>query len=178
MNFKYSFGITEVSAIMISTILIVCLSHLFQVCGWPYEIEVMSLLYTVIAVLFGITTDSIVVIATALLSASVYGQEVDVIAVLAYLAIAIYIGHYMNHFGVRRGEFKKEQILLYLSIHAISNILMFLFFIPLARFLIERVNLHMTVRRGAITSVVLTACNVLLIPLFVMLSRIKGKRDK
>ncbi len=176
MNVKYSFGIAEVSAILISTVLIVSLSHLFQVSGWPYEIEIMSLLYTIIAVIFGITTDSVVIIAVSILSVAMYGQETNLIAVIAYLAIAIYIGHYAYDFGVRRGAFQKDQILIYLSVHAISNILMFLFFIPLTRFLLERDDLHAMVRRGAITAVVLTACNVLLVPLFMMLSRMhKGK---
>jgi len=176
MNFKYKFGVIEVIAMIVSTIIIVYLSKFFHQYEFVYEAEVLSVIFTVVSVLFGAVTGTVTVIASYILSMTVLNVEIDLIPFLAFIGLVIYVGHYSSVFGVRDGLFKKDQILLFLSVHGISLILVFMFFLPFIRFLLNRPNLYDMIFDGAITVLCMALIDIPLIALFLLISYLAGRR--
>lgn len=176
MNFKYKFGNTEVIAMIIGTIIVVVFDLAFKNIGFIYGNTIKSLLIVTISVLFGASTGIIVAIATALLQAAILGLDVGLISVVAFLIIAILVGRYAPRYGVRDGQFKGKAILLFAMVKLMAEIFAWMFFQPLLQFLVKRDNLFNMINDNSKTLLMLTIADVILIPVFIIISKIIERR--
>lgn len=178
MNSKYKFGLTEVIAMIIGSLIIVMLDLVFRENNVLYGDTIKSVLVVIFAALFGAPTGIVIAVASSLLLAAILRLDVSIVVVMVYVLIALAVGHYASFFGIREGAFKGKKILIFALTKLGAEIFAWLFFLPLLNFLVTRNNLYDFLYSNMITVLMLTATDAVVIPVFILVSHLFTKKDK
>ncbi|MBR6451651.1 MAG: hypothetical protein IKS87_03010 [Lachnospiraceae bacterium] len=141
MVFKYKFGIPEVFAMVIGTLLLVGTGATMRALNIPFVTETEAVVIAVVAALFGPTAGGVVTVATEIVYLTVFQFDTDPAALIAFLLLAIMIGHYADDFYVREGKFEGRKILNWCVTYLVVQGFAWMFMIPFLRFLFTKENL-------------------------------------
>lgn len=177
MNSKYKFGITEVVAMIIGSLLIVMLDLFFRNNNLFHADTIKSALVVVFAVFFGSPAGVVTAIASSLLLAAILKLDVSITAVIAYVLIALLVGHYSQEFGIRDGLFKGKKIWIFAVAKLAAEIFAWMFFWPLVNFILTRGILYDVLGQKVKTVLMLTALDAIIIPVFILISYLISKRN-
>lgn len=171
MNSKYKFGLTEVIATIVGSLLIVGIDILFNNYEIVYANACKSFLIVIVAAVFGAASGVVAAVASSLLQAAILGLDISLISVIALALLAYAVGHYAPRYGIRDGLFKGKAVLRFVLVKLLAEVISWLFFLPLFNFLMTRENLLKMLDDNIMRVLMLTLSDIVIIPIFLIISR-------
>lgn len=176
MNSKYKFGSTEVIAMIVGSLIIVILDLILRENSIDYADTIKSTMVVIFAAVFGSPAGVVVALASSLLLAAILKLDVSVIVVMAYILIALMVGHYSQDYGIRDGLFFGKKILIFSLVKLMAEIFSWLIFLPMLELLIKRANLYDLLGAKIKSVLMLTVVDIIIIPAFILISCLISKR--
>ena len=170
MNFKYKFGMPEVIAMIVGTMFLVVVGFALRSADIPYAVETEAIVIVLIAALFGATAGGIVAVAASILYLVMFQFNADFVHIVAFVLMAMGIGHYAGDFGIREGTFNIKSAVEFCVVHLLLEGLIWMFFIPFFTFLLKRENLYDLIDAGTTSLLFTILADVILIPVFILIS--------
>ncbi len=170
MSFKYKFGIPEVIAMIVGTLFLVGTGFLMRGAALPYVLETEAIVIVAVSVMFGSSAGSMIAVAATIIYIVVLHVDTSYVHIIAYILMAAGIGHYASYFKVRDGQFGWNEALDFCVIHLLVEGFVWMFFIPFGSFIFFGENLFTLIRENIVSLVFTTLMDLLLVPVFFMVS--------
>jgi hypothetical protein len=177
MNFKYKFGMPEVIAMIIGTVFLVAIGFWMRYAALPYVLETEAIVIVLVAALFGASAGGMIAVATTLVYIAFLHVDTSFVHILAYIILAVGMGHYAPDFGVRDGTFNFSKAVDFCVIHLLLEGFVWMFFIPFFEFLLLRKNLFENLEKNTYSLIFTLVTDLILVPIFFAVSRMIAKRS-
>lgn len=172
MNFKYKFDMPAVFAMIVGTLVLVVVGYIMRKLGMPYVQETEAIMIVIIAAVFGASAGGITTVTASILFYVMLHVNVDVIYMIAFILLAIAIGHYASDFRIREGGFRSGEVIRFCLGHFLLEGLIWMFFIPFFSFLTQRSDLFAMLRKNTDSLIFTILADVVLAPAFYLISLI------
>ena len=175
MSFKYKFGMPEVVAMIAGTLFLVAVGFLMRGAGLPYVLETEAIVIVAVTAVFGYSAGSVIAVGATIIYMAVLHVDTSYVHILAYIIMAVGIGHYAPSFKIRDGMFKKEEALAFCAVHLLMGSFIWVFLIPFLSFLVTGDNLFELIRESLNSLIFTTLTDLVLVPVFFLVSHLIRK---